>query len=234
MEISKDDKIALLFGIDTIIGEFVLQFLVQSGAYEKIIVFSNKKIDYEGPLIDNQIVDFGNVDSFANLIKGDDLFYCTSSFLQKTTYQVQEGSSTLKNTIPVAKAASLNEVNQFLLLSSLNADPESVIPTNKLRGELEETVKKFPFWATHIFKPAILVGGKPTNRWGEEVANVIGKGLDFLTGGFVSKYQPLEADVVAKAIVSSAQRFKDGLQVYDSEFLKRLAEEFDEDDRSLM
>ena len=233
MEISKDKKVALLFGIDTIIGEYVLKYLLRHGAYERVVVFSSKKIKTRHRLVENLIVDFNRVETFEHLIQGDDLFYCTSSFLQKTTYQLQEGSSTLKNTIPVARAASRNGVNQYLLLSGMNAEPEALLPTDRLRGELEEAVKQFPFWATHIFKPALLIGKVDGNRWGEQVAGVLRRGLDFITGGLVSKYRPLEADVVAKAMVGSAQRFRDGLHVYPSEYLRKLADELDRNFKEL-
>ena len=233
MEISNDNKTALLFGIDTVVGEFVLKYLLRHGAYQRIVVFSAKKIKIRHRKVENLVVNFDDVDSFADLIKGDDLFYCTSSFLQKTTYQLQEGSSTIKNTIPVARAASRNEVNQYLLLSGINADPEALLPTDRLRGELEEAIKQMSFWATHIFKPAVLIGRIEGNRWGEQFAGALRRGLDLLTGGLVSRYRPLEADVVAKAMVGSAQRFRDGLHIYPSEYLRKLADELDRNYKGL-
>ena len=230
MEISKDKKVALLFGIDTQIGEYCLNFLSAHDAYEKVIVFVNKPRFFETSKVEGRVFNFEKLEEYSALIQGNDLFYCTSSFLQKNTYSVLTGTSTIKNILPIAKIAANNKVNQLILLSSQGADSEAILPTSKLKGEIEDLVKELPFWAIHIFKPSMLIGALDEDqRWGEQLANWLGDMLDQITGGFVSKYKPIEADAVAKAMIHSAQLFSGGVHVYNIDYLRKMAKDFDDD-----
>ncbi len=233
MEISKDRKIALLFGIDTQIGEYCLRFLEEHGAYERVVVFSNKKLVIDHPNVEVKVCNFESINSFAEDIQGNDLFYCTSSFLQKTTYLPVTGTSTLNNALLVAKIAASNKVNQLIFLSSQGASKESMFPTSQLKGELEEIMKSLPFWAIHIFKPSLLIGPLSENRWGEQLASWLGERLDQLTGGFVSKYKPIEADAVAKAMIQSAQLLRGGVHIYNADYLRKMAQDYDDERKAL-
>ncbi|RMF29876.1 MAG: hypothetical protein D6765_03880, partial [Bacteroidetes bacterium] len=117
-----------------------------------------------------------------------------------------------------------NGVNQLLLVSSVGADPDSLFFYSRVKGELEEAVKKLDFWAVHIFQPSVLLGQRNENRWGEELAGKIGKVLDRLSGGLLTRYRPIEADYVAKAMVHAAQGLEPGVHVYPSHWLQKMAE----------
>lgn len=203
--------------------------MVESRIYERVLVFSPKKKNFNSEGVECIVVNFDKPESFEHLIKGNDLFYCTASFIQKTIMDSQEESSSLKNVIPIAKTAARHKVNQFIFLSSHQADPDSLIGLHQLKGQMEELLKKMPFWGIHIFKPAILVGKSSSNRWGEQIAKWIGKGFDYLTGGLVSRYRPLEADVVAKVMVSAAQRLKPGIFVYSADDLQKYSDDYEAD-----
>jgi xylulose-5-phosphate/fructose-6-phosphate phosphoketolase len=96
---------------------------------------------------------------------------------------------------------------------------------------MEEAVKQLPFWAVHIFQPSVLLGERNENRWGEAIAGKLGKLIDAATGGLLKKYRPVEADVVARAMVSAAQRLEPGIHVYPSHWLQELAEAIDRQTR---
>ena len=121
-----------------------------------------------------------------------------------------------------------NGVGQYLLVSSVGADPNSRFFYNKVKGELEASIQQLNFWALHIFQPSVLLGDRNENRFGEQIAGKIGRFFDRLTGGLLTKYRPIEADVVAKAMVSAAQGLKLGVHVYPSHFLQALAVEIDQ------
>lgn len=218
---------ALLFGIDTQIGTYCLELLIAHNAYKKIIVFSNKELELAHEKVTLEVVNFDRIEQWSNRIQGNDLFYCTTSFLQKSNSSIATDTSSIKNIIPIAKAAASNEVNQLILLSSQGADKEALLPSSKLKGQIEDIVKELHFWAIHIFRPTLLVGQLSENRWGEKIASWLEEFLDQMTGGLVSRYKPIEADAVAKAMISSAQKFVGGVHIYDIELLRQMARDFD-------
>ena len=70
MEISKDNKTALVFGASGLIGGHVVSFLLLHPAYSKVVVFVRKPLDLEHPKLVQHVVDFDQPKSFWYLVKG--------------------------------------------------------------------------------------------------------------------------------------------------------------------
>ncbi len=227
MEITKNNKTALLFGATGLVGHHLLEFLLLHGAYARVHTFGRRPMAMTHPKLVHHVVDFDNPAYFKALLKGDDLFLCMGTTRARAGSKEAFYKVDFTYNFQAAQAAASNGVNQLLLVSSVGADSESVFFYSRVKGELEEAVKKLPFWAIHIFQPSVLLGQRNENRWGEEIAGKLGKVIDGLTGGMLKKYRPIEADVVAKAMVSAAQKLEPGVHVYPSHWLQDLAAQID-------
>lgn len=227
MEIVKHHKTALLVGATGLVGYYCLQQLLAHDAYDKVVVFSRRPLKITHAKIEEHVIDFDRLGKYQHLFKGNDLFSCLGTTMAKAGSK--EAFYTVDFVYPyqVALLAIENGVNQLLLVSSVGADPESVFYYSRVKGDLEVAVKKLPFWAIHIFQPSVLLGERNENRWGEQIAGRLARGFDYLTGGMLTKYKPIEAEVVAQAMVSAAQGLKPGTFVYPSHYLQRLAGELD-------
>ncbi len=223
IQITKDNKTALLFGGSGLVGRHCLDFLLMSNVYSKVVVFGRRLLDVEHEKLVQHQIDFDRLPEFAELIHGDDLFCCLGTTMAKAGSREAFRRVDFTYSHQIAEIGVKNGVNQFLLVSAVNADKESLFFYNRIKGELEEEVKRMPYWAIHILQPSVLLGERNENRWGEELAGKIGRGIDRLTGGLLSKYRPVEADVVAKAMVVVAQGVQKGVQVYPSHYLQKLA-----------
>ncbi|MCF8246711.1 MAG: hypothetical protein K9J37_17535 [Saprospiraceae bacterium] len=228
MEISKDNKIALVFGASGLIGGNVTQFLLLHPAYSKVLVFVRKPLNLEHPKLVQHVVNFDKPETFKHLVKGDDLFCCLGTTMAKAGSKAAFIKVDFTYAFEAAQMGSINGVGQYLLVSSVGADPASRFFYSKVKGELEVAVRKLNFWSLHIFQPSVLLGERNENRFGEQIAGKIGRVFDRLTGGLLTKYRPIEADVVAKAMVSAAQGLKPGEHVYPSHWLQGLAAEIDQ------
>jgi uncharacterized protein YbjT (DUF2867 family) len=225
MQILKGNKTALLFGATGLIGTQCLKSLIDNVAYSKIVVFSRKKIDISSTKLTQHIVNFEDINNWSHLIKGDDLFYCMGTTMLKAGNKTEFYKIDYHYAIDIAKAAAKNNVNQYLLVSSVGANAKSAFFYSQVKGELEDGIRELSFWATHIFQPSLLLGTRNENRFGEHIAGIIGKGLDSILGGMLTKYKPIEAEFVAQAMVNVAQGFRAGAFTYSSGQLQKLAEE---------
>ncbi len=225
MEISKDKKTALIFGATGMIGNYCLQFLLQHKAYRKVVVFTRRKLSIEHPKLLQHVIRFDQLPDYRNLLKGNDLFLCLGTTMRKAGSRKAFFRVDYTYPYQAARMAADNGVNQVFLVSSVSADKNSMFFYNQVKGLLEEAIKKIPFWAVHIFQPSVLLGERNENRWGEQLAGQLGKGIDYVTGGLLKKYRPIEAEVVAKAMVNAAQQLRGGTFVYPSHMLQDLAEE---------
>lgn len=227
MEITKDNKTALVFGATGLVGSHLIQFLLLHPAYGKVVAFLRKPIDLEHPKLVQQIINFDKPQSFSHLVKGDDLFCCLGTTMAKAGNKEAFFKVDFTYAYQAAEMAASNKVNQFLLVSSVGASADSVFYYSKVKGQLEDAVQKLNFWGIHIFRPSVLLGQRNENRFGEELAGKLGRVIDHYTGGLLTKYRPIEADVVAKAMVSAAQGLKPGVHFYPSHWLQQLAKAID-------
>jgi uncharacterized protein YbjT (DUF2867 family) len=60
----------------------------------------------------------------------------------------------------LARLASRHRAGQFLLVSALGANRQSRVFYNRVKGEVEEAVRKLPFDGVHIFRPSLLGDSK--------------------------------------------------------------------------
>lgn len=225
VQITKNNKTAILFGATGLVGKYCLDFLLTSSAYQKVLVFGRKSLQLSDQKLEEHIIDFENLSDYAHLIKGDDLFCCIGTTMKKAGSQEAFRRVDYTYAHQIAELGIKNKVNQFLLVSALGADKDSIIFYNRVKGELEEDVKLMPYWAIYIFQPSLLLGERNENRWGEALAQRLGRGFDRLTGGFFTKIRPVEADIVAKSMLIAAQKLEKGVHIYTSEQLQKIAQE---------
>ena len=224
LEISKDKKTALLFGASGMVGSHCLDLLLASPIYERIISFGRKKLAIESEKLVQCVINFDQMEQHASLFQGDDFFCCLGTTMRKAGSKAAFQKVDYHYIYEGAKLAAKNKVNQFLLVSSVGASSDSLFFYSQVKGKTEEAVKALPFWAVHIFQPSILLGERNENRFGEAIAAKIGKGLDYVMGGLLTKYKPVEAEVVAKAMLAAAQQLEKGVKYHPSHYLQQLAE----------
>lgn len=227
MEISVSHKTAVIIGASGLVGSHLLNYLLASPIYTKVVSLGRKKLEVKSEKLEQYIVDFNKYGSYAPLLQGDDLYISFGTTIAKAGSREEFKKIDFQYVYQVAKTASENRMNQLLLVSSVGADPNSFIFYLRVKGELEEAVKQLKFWSVHIFRPSILLGDRPESRFGESAAKVLGKGLDFILRGLLTKYKPVEAETVAKAMVTKAQELKSGIHIYPSHWIQRLSEKED-------
>lgn len=227
IKISKSNKTALVFGATGLVGSKLLEQLLLHPSYEKVIVFTRRLIKDNSPKLVQHKIDFDQLENHKHLITGDDIFLCLGTTIKKAKTKDNFYKVDFTYNFNIAKIAAMNRVSQLFLVSSVGADVHSFFFYSRVKGELEEAVQKLPFWSTHIFRPSVLLGERNENRFGEDLAKKLGRYIDLFTMNLLTKYKPVEADIVAKAMISEAQRVSRGIHFHNSEKLQKLAERVD-------
>ena len=75
-------KTALLFGSSGLIGEYLLNNLIQNNDYNKIKIFVRSEPKIKDPKIEIIKPDFNNLKKHTEDIKGDDCFFCIGTTKQ--------------------------------------------------------------------------------------------------------------------------------------------------------
>lgn len=99
-------------------------------------------------------------------------------------------------------AASLNA--EFLVVTAVGADANSKIFYNRVKGELERDLGSLRLPGLRIFRPSLLLGERSEQRTAERVGSAFARPLSPLFVGPLRKYRPIEAALVARAMVAVA------------------------------
>jgi uncharacterized protein YbjT (DUF2867 family) len=116
--------------------------------------------------------------------------------------------------LAIARQAAEAGAEQFLVVSSVGANPQSSNFYLHTKGELEDSLAALPFRSLHIFRPSFLLGNRPEKRAGERLGIALAKFLGPLLAGPLTPYRPIAARAVARAMVEAAVRREPGRHIY--------------------
>lgn len=198
-------KTALVIGATGLVGEQCVNELLNSVAYGKVIVLVRRKPEIKHRKLETIITDFENLDAIAAQLKADDVFCAMGTTIgvagSKEAFRRVDFEIPLK----VAQFAKQNGATKFLLVSSMGADASSGIFYNKVKGELEEALKKLKYNWLIIFRPSLLLGDRKEKRTGEAIARFAFDKLSFLFAGPLKKYSGTPVYVLGRLMVKLAQ-----------------------------
>lgn len=210
-------KTALIAGATGLIGKELLQFLLNSNEYDKVIAIVRRPVELDHTKLDERVVDFDQLEQSKEIFAVDDVFCCLGTTIKKAKTKEAMWKIDVDYPVEIARLASSQGARKFLLVSSMNADSNSPIFYSKMKGKLEEEIKQIPFETTAIFRPSLLLGNREEFRLGERAAAAIFTKVPFLFAGPLKKFKAIEGRTVASAMYRVAQKNIQGVTVYPSE-----------------
>ncbi len=228
VEIQRYNKVAVLFGASGLIGNCCLRRLLVHQAYEKVISIGRSPMKASHPKLIHYEVDMSQPENYRHLMKGDDLFICLGTTMKKAGSRKAFYEVDHDLIFNIAKTGSLQSMNQLIFVSTIGADSRSLIYYLKVKGELENNVRRLPYWGVHIMRPSVLLGNRDDQRPAEKIAGQLGKVLHRLPGSIVADLAPIDADDVAKAMVQAAQSLKHGTHIHHGSEIVKLSKLFNQ------
>lgn len=209
-------KTALIIGSTGLVGAQLLNLILESPVYDKVVVFVKRDTAIKHPKLIQHLIDFDKIENYQNLVVGDDFFCTIGTTIKKAGSQEAFKKVDLIYPKQFAQIALKNKVSQFLIISSLGANEQSTNFYLKTKGEMEAFLKKLTFKSTIILRPSLLLGNRTEFRVGEKFGAIFMKTISILLFGELLKYKPIESKTVAKALFELAQQNQDGFKIYES------------------
>jgi len=191
-------KTAIIIGATGLVGNHLLHVLLEDSFYSQVIVLTRRSTKIRNEKIQEHIVDFDHQESYKDFVKGDVLFSCMGTTIKKAGSKDAQWKIDFTYQYEVAKAAIKNGVESMYLVSSSGASSKSKIFYSRMKGELEEAIKKLNFPNYLIFQPSLLLGKREELRVGEKIGEAIGKVITKIPG--LRKYRPIQGKEVALAM----------------------------------
>lgn len=193
---------ALVIGATGATGKDLVKQLLNDKDFEQVDVFVRKPLNIENEKLKTHVVDFEKPEVWKDSVKGDVAFSCLGTTLKDAGSKEAQRKVDYDYQFQFAKAAKENNVEDYILVSAYGANPQSKIFYSKMKGELEDAVRKLHFNKITIFKPGMLER-KDSERSGEVLGSRIIKFANKL--GLFESQKPLPTDVLAKAMINSSK-----------------------------
>lgn len=204
-------KVAILIGATGLIGAALLDQLLEDDDYERITILHRRSTGIKDLKLEEHIIDFNHPEKWRHLVQGDVLFSTLGTTIKTAGSKDAQYKVDFTYQYETAKAAAENKVDTYVLVSSAGANVDSKMFYPRIKGELEEAVKKLSFKSINILQPSILDGDRKEFRFGEKVGLVVMKALSWIPG--IGKYRPIKDEIVASAMRSCVSMSKNGVQV---------------------
>ncbi|NJN40929.1 MAG: NAD-dependent epimerase/dehydratase family protein [Flammeovirgaceae bacterium] len=210
-------KTALVAGATGMIGQQLVNLLVNDGYYDVVKVMSRRPFDLQHTKIQNIITDLSDVSGLKEQIKADHIFCCLGTTMRKA--KTKENFYKVDFTFPVeiAKHTKSLGASAFMLVSATGANKNSMFYYNRVKGDVEEALSLIGFSSLHIFRPSLLLGTREESRIGEDVGKVVYKILGFM---FPANVKAIDSLKVAKAMVHFAKQETTGVFFHDSKLMQ--------------
>ena len=104
----------------------------------------------------------------------------------------------------------------------MGANKSSLVFYNRVKGEVDERVKKISFEAIHIFQPSLLLGERAEKRAGEKAGILFFNLTAPLFIGPLKKYKAIEGRAVAGAMVKCANKNSKGIFIHESNEIQKI------------
>ena len=159
---------ALLIGSTGATGIELTKQLIEQEEFTEVHIFVRNIPTINHPKLNVHKVDFNEINSWSDQLKGDVLFLAMGTTLKTAGSKEAQYKVDVTYQYETAKAAANNNVPKLILVSSTGANQNSIFFYPKIKGKLEEMVKKLNFKSIYILRPPVLDRGeammRPTER----------------------------------------------------------------------
>ena len=159
---------ALVIGSTGATGTELTKQLIEHEEFTEVRVFVRNVPKINHPKLNVHKVDFNEISSWSDQLTGDVLFLAMGTTLKTAGSKEAQYKVDVTYQYEVAKAAAKNNVSKLILVSSVGASSNSIFFYPKIKGKLEEMVKKLNFKSICILRPPVIDRGesmmRPTER----------------------------------------------------------------------
>lgn len=206
-------KTAWLAGASGLVGSLLLRNLLEEPECAAVVSFGRRPLGVTSPKLVERRVDFAALD-VAGLAEPDVAFCTLGTTIAKAGSEAAFRAVDHDAVLAFANAARSAGARCFVVVTSLGASRTSRTFYSRVKGEVEEDLRALGFPSLAIAQPSLLLGDRAESRPAERVAIVASRLLSGVLKPFSAR--PIEAAVVARALMALMQKAPSGVTVYPS------------------
>ncbi|MDA9808771.1 NAD(P)H-binding protein [Flavobacteriales bacterium] len=194
---------ALIIGATGATGRELVKRLLKDDNYNQVTIFVRTTPNISHKKLKIHVINFKELQKNKELIKGDILFSTLGTTKKDAGGRDQQYEIDYAYQYEFAKIASENGVGKLSLVSSVGANSASLFFYPKIKGALEEAVKKLNFKKIDIFQPPMLIRQPDLMRAGEKSGIKVLNKLNKI--GILKSQKPLAVEILADKMLKMAK-----------------------------
>jgi uncharacterized protein YbjT (DUF2867 family) len=202
---------ALLAGASGLVGGECLRLLLADDRYESVVVLTRRDLGAAArhPKAQQLVVDLAEMDSVGDRLRAEHVFCTLGTTIRKAGSQEKFREVDCAYPSRLAAITRRNEARHFSVVSALGAHPSSPFFYSRVKGEMEDALRRLGWPSLAIFRPSLIAGDRaeprPLERFAEHV-------LRFAP----AHWRPVTASSIAAAMVETAVQQAAGVTVIES------------------
>ena len=194
--------ISIIAGSTGLVGSNILSYLSDNN--HKPIALARSPIKELPSNAQELIIDYDSLLTEGSLPSCDHVFVCLGTTIKIAKSKENFKIVDLDYPLAVAQKALDSGAKKLTLISSVGADSKSKNFYLRTKGELEDAILELGFESVNIFRPSFLIGQGGRHRAiSEKVLMKVAKIFDIFCIGSARKYRSIDAQVLAKKMVST-------------------------------
>ena len=127
----------------------------------------------------------------------DHIYICLGTTIKKAGSQSEFKKVDFDYSVSFARKAREAGATKISLVSSVGANPYAKNFYLKIKGEVEEEIKKIDFQSINIFRPSLLLGHREEGRFLEKIGQNLSSFINPLLVGSLRKYRGIKSSNIA-------------------------------------
>jgi uncharacterized protein YbjT (DUF2867 family) len=215
-------KTAIILGATGLTGGILLDKLVADKNYATIKLFSRNPVEIQSDKIQEFLVNLLELENHKEDFTADVLFCCIGTTAAKTKDSSKYKQIDYGIPVKAAKLAKENNMDTFVVMSSMGADAFSSVFYSKTKGEMERDVLKQKIKNTYIVRPSLIGGDRDEFRLGEKIGKGFMSIINPFMKGALEKYKMIHPEKIASCMQILAENHENQV-VFSSDEIVTIA-----------
>lgn len=196
-------RTAVVAGATGLVGSHLLARMVARHDYTRIVALARRELPLQDPRIEVLPADFGDLGTALAGVEGPalDVFCSLGTTIAKAGSQDAFRRIDFDAVLALAQWSRAAGARRFVLVSAMGAHAASRVFYNRVKGEVENAVRREGPSTVVVLRPGLLDGARSEFRLGESVALSLTRPIKWL---LPRSLQPVSADDVAAAMLHAA------------------------------
>ncbi len=213
---------AIVLGASGLVGSECLRILLAENAYDRVSALVRRPLGFDHPKLTQEQIAFERLAEARTSWSVDAVFCALGTTIKKAGSQTAFRLVDHDYPLAAARCAANAGAGMFIVVSSAGADVRSPVFYSRVKGETERDLSALALGGLVILRPSLILGERSERRPGEQFAQTMLKPLMPLLRGPLQRYRPIEASVIARAMVRLSLAPIEGRTIVESERIAEL------------